>query len=116
MSSSSIPTRPAESSDPMRNSVRFPLQLPVRVETENGAIEAVTKDISATGVLFAMPSAPAINTRLTWTLRLPADVMGAEEDVTVNCVGRVVWHGPTAEGQQVGVVIDGYRMGDKPHE
>jgi hypothetical protein len=116
MSSSSSPNRPAESSHPMRNSVRFPLQLPVRVETEGGAIDAVTKDISATGVLFMMPTAPAINTRLTWTLCLPADVMGGNEDVTVTCVGRVVWYGPTGEGQHVGVVIDGYRMGDKPHD
>ncbi len=63
-----------------------------------------------------MPNAPVINTRLTWTLRLPADVMGAKEDVTVNCVGRVVWLGPAGETRQVGVVIDDYRMGDRTHE
>lgn len=108
--------RPVESSaDPMRNAVRFPLHLPVRVETENGTVDAVTQDISATGVLFTMPVAPAINTRLTFTLRLPGEVMGVEEDVFVDCVGRVVWHGPSDVGRQVGAVIDGYRMGEAHH-
>jgi hypothetical protein len=83
---------------------------------ESGTIQAVTEDISATGVMFVMPLSPAVNTKLTWTLRLPAEVMGAKEDVTVNCVGRVVWHAPTVEGWQVGVVIDGYRMGDRTYE
>jgi len=99
----------------MRNAVRFPLQLHVKVETGQGFLDAVTVDISATGVLFLMPSAPPIHTRLAWTLRLPADVMGAKEDVTVRCVGRVIWHGPADEGQQVGVVIDDYRIGDRTH-
>lgn len=107
-------TPPAENfADPMRNSVRFPVHLPVRVETESGPVDAVTEDISATGILFTMPVAPAINTRLTWKLRLPGDAMGGADDVTVSCVGRVVWHGPAPEGRQVGVVIDGYRMGDR---
>jgi PilZ domain len=101
----------------MRNAVRFPLRLPVRVQLEDGGfIDAFTEDISATGVLFTMANAPEINTRLTWTLRMPADVMGAKEDVTVNCVGRVVWQRPAVEGRQVGVVIDDYRMGDGAHE
>jgi hypothetical protein len=117
--SSSSSNRPIDSPDshPMRNAVRFPLRLPVRVELEDGGfIDAFTEDISASGVLFAMENAPEINTRLTWTLRMPADVMGAKEDVTVNCVGRVVWQRSAAVGRQVGVVIDDYRMGDRTHE
>ncbi len=99
----------------MRNAVRFPLHLPVRVETESGTVDAFTQDVSATGVLFTMPFAPAINTRLAWTLRLPGEMMGAVEDVCVDCVGRVVWHGPSDMGRQVGAVIDGYRMGEAEH-
>jgi hypothetical protein len=97
----------------MRTAVRFPVHLPVRVETEEGPVDAVTEDISATGVLFSMPVAPEINTRLTFTLRLPGELMGSPEDVAVNCVGRVVWHGPGREGRQVGAVIDGYRIGER---
>lgn len=101
----------------MRNSVRFPLHLHVQVEVDGALEDAVTEDISATGVLFTMSVAPAVNARLKWTFRMPAEVMGAKEDVTVSCVGRVVWRGPAAGGKrQVGVVIDDYRIGDRPHE
>ncbi len=102
-------------SDPMRNAVRFPLHLPVRVETETGFVDATTEDISATGVLFNMPIAPPLNTRLAWKLRLPGEVMGASTDVVVDCVGRVVWSRDADIGRQVGAVIDGYRMGDRLH-
>jgi hypothetical protein len=106
---------PAVTSHPMRNSVRFPLHLPVDVEVNGGFIHAVTEDISATGVLFVMPEAPAVNSRMTWTLRMPAEVMGSKDDVTVDCVGRVVWHKQVLDGRHVGVVIDGYRIGDRHH-
>ncbi|MGI4758241.1 MAG: PilZ domain-containing protein [Janthinobacterium lividum] len=101
--------------DPMRNSVRFPLHLFARVDTVRGTVDAVTEDISSTGVLFTMPFAPEVNTRLTWTLQFPAEAIGSPFDVTVTCVGRVVWHGPSATGRQVGAVIDDYRMGDSVH-
>lgn len=105
-----------QSTDPMRNSVRFPLHLLARVDTVNGPVDAVTEDISSTGVLFTMPFAPEVNTRLTWTLQFPAGEIGSPHDVTVACVGRVVWHGPARVGRQVGAVIDDYRMGDGSHE
>ncbi len=96
----------------MRNSVRFPIRLLARIDTMDGPADAVTEDISSTGVLFTMPFAPAVNSRLTWTLQLPADMIGSRHDVTVTCVGRVVWHKPVAQGSQVGAMIDDYRMGD----
>lgn len=100
------------SANPMRSSVRFPLHLLVRVETVDGPVDAITEDISSTGVLFTMPFAPAVNTRLTWKLELPAEMIGSLHDVTVTCVGRVVWHRTAPHGRQVGAVIDDYRMGD----
>ncbi len=96
----------------MRNAVRFPLHLPARVETAEGFVDAVTEDISATGVLFNMPFAPAIDTQLRWTMQIPGADLGSTEDVTVQCVGRVVWHGPAKRGRQVGAVIDDYHMED----
>ncbi|AFL87950.1 PilZ domain-containing protein [Terriglobus roseus DSM 18391] len=109
------PNPPSLVTDPMRNSVRFPLRLNVHVDTENGPVDALTEDISSSGVQFVMPWAPPINSRLAWTLVLPGDIMGSPEDVSVNCVGRVVWHRPGIVGKQVGVVIDGYRIGDIAH-
>ena len=104
-----------EAAHPMRTAVRFPLQLRARVQTENGLVDAVTEDISATGVLFNMPFAPQVDSQLVWTLQLPGPVLGAVVDVTVTCVGRVVWHAPGKNGRRVGAVIDRYRMGDALH-
>ena len=61
-----------------------------------------------------MPVAPPIDTRLAWTLSLPGEAMGAQHDVEIHCVGRVVWHGPAGMARLVGAVIDGYRMGALP--
>jgi len=98
----------------MRNSVRFPLHLPVKVHIEaGGEVDAFTEDISATGVLFIMQEALAVNTRISWTFKLPGEIMGSADDVSVDCVGRVVWLGNSVAGCQVGAVIDDYKMGDR---
>ena len=102
--------------NPMRNAVRFPLHLAARVETEFGPVDAITEDISASGVLFNMPFAPGIDTQMRWTMQIPGADLGSPEDVTVQCVGRVVWHGPAARGRQVGAVIDGYHIMEDSHE
>lgn len=100
------------SSDPLRNAVRFPLRFKVRVETENGGIEAETEDVSSTGVLFRMPISPEINTRISWTMIMPAASMGNVSDIVIHCVGRVVWNAPGAGFRQVAAVIDGYRIAE----
>jgi|GEM_PF-7032064 len=104
--------QPAGSGDPMRNNVRFPLRLKVRVQTDSRMYEAETEDVSASGVLFRMREAPDVNTRLSWTMTLPANHTGAPSDTVVHCVGRVVWNASSGEWKQVGVVIDSYRIGD----
>lgn len=110
----SVPVPSAQIFDdhPVRNAVRFPLHLAARVHTEDGTVDAMTEDISATGVLFNMPFAPSIDSILRWTLQIPRADMGSSNDVTVECVGRVVWHRPVPGGEQVGAVIDGYHMED----
>ena len=95
----------------MRNGVRFPLRLKVRVESEQGAFDAETEDISASGVLFrTQAEAPAIDAQISWTMVLPRDTMGATTDTVVHCIGRVIWRNAGESGQQVGVVIDSYRI------
>lgn len=97
--------------DPMRNGVRFPLRLKVRVETEQGAFDAETEDVSASGVLFrTQAEAPAINAQLSWTMVLPGEIMGGPADTVVHCVGRVIWRKSDQSGQQIGAVIDTYRI------
>lgn len=38
--------------NPVRTAVRFPLQLAIRLETDEGAIDATTVNVSAAGLLF----------------------------------------------------------------
>ena len=69
-----------------------------------------TQDISAGGVLFYLDSHLAIGTAVEFTVVMPAAVLGAPQDVRVNCVGRVVRCGRQGERQVVAVVIDEYQF------
>lgn len=91
-----------------RAAVRFPLRLPIRMETENGTIDAVTRDVSANGLLFETKEPPAVGTPIEFTLRMPAQVMGWENDVAIHCFGRVVRHQQDGDERLAGAVIDEY--------
>jgi hypothetical protein len=41
---------------------------------------------------------------------MPAQAMGAEKDVLVDCVGRVVRCAPAGDKVAVGAIIDEYRI------
>ena len=75
---------------------------PKTIETEN---------ISANGVLFRMDADVPVGSAVDFTLSLPADVVGAEADVQVDCRGRVVRSFDDGGRRGVGVVIDEYRFG-----
>ena len=71
----------------MQSAPRFPLHLPVEVNSPSGACSAETQNISANGVLFAM-----------------------DRDVQIDCHGRVVRSFEDQGRRGVGVVIDEYRF------
>jgi hypothetical protein len=100
---------------------RFPIKLPVALKSAvnqcgvagqslipGKAIE--TENISANGVLFRMDADVPIGTAVDFTISLPADVVGAEADVQVDCRGRVVRSFADGGRRGVGVVIDEYRF------
>src|ERR1700687_2737228 len=66
--------------NPVRTAVRFPMRLPVRMQTEHGEIEAVTENISANGLLFVSDRLPEIDSRVEFTIAMPAEVMGSATD------------------------------------
>ena len=94
--------------DPVRASVRFPLQLAVLLETEAGSIEATTVDISANGLLFEAECLPRVGTRIVFTMTMPSAVMGSSGDVSVHCTGRVVRHHAGDGLTRAAAVIDEY--------
>jgi len=94
----------------MQSAVRFPIKLSASVKSKSGESHAETQNISANGVLFQVDSEMPVGSMVDFTISLPADVVGADADVQLDCRGRVV-RNFEAEGRRgVGVVIDEYRF------
>jgi len=99
---------------------RFPIKLPVEFKsavnqsgvTGHGVMGKTieTENISANGVLFRMDADVPVGSAVDFTLSLPADVVGAQADVQVDCRGRVVRSFEDGGRRGVGVVIDEYRF------
>src|SRR6266478_8631984 len=104
---------------------RFPIKLPVALKSAgaaagvtgsavagSGVMEKTveTENISANGVLFRMDADVPVGSAVDFTISLPADVVGAEADVQVDCRGRVVRSFADGSRRGVGVVIDEYRF------
>ncbi|MGH9501752.1 MAG: PilZ domain-containing protein [Terriglobales bacterium] len=102
-------SRRARYSD-MQSAVRFPIKLPISVKSKSGANAAETENISANGVLFHVDSEMPVGSMVDFTISLPADVVGAEADVQLDCRGRVVRNFEEDGRRGVGVVIDEYHF------
>ena len=89
---------------------RFPIKLPVAMKAGSNGKSAEMQNISANGVLFRMDADVPVGSAVDFTISLPADVVGAEADVQVDCRGRVVRSFEDGGRRGVGVVIDEYRF------
>jgi hypothetical protein len=94
--------------DAVRTAVRFPLRLALHLKTEDGMVEATTKDVSSNGLLFVADYLPTVGSCVEFTMDMPAEVMGWESDVAIHCTGRVVRHQQTDTEMMAAVVIDEY--------
>ncbi len=81
---------PASSRQEMRCAVRFPLALPVMLATDEGEVAALTRNISASGVLFGLDRPLRTGVAIHFSLRMPGAVLGTSHDILVHCLGRVV--------------------------
>jgi hypothetical protein len=94
--------------NPVRTAVRFPMRLPIRVQTEQGELEAITENISANGLLFVSEHLPQVDSKIEFTIAMPSAVMGTTNDVTIHCIGRVVRHYLQNGEKKAAAVIDEY--------
>ena len=95
----------------VQSAKRFPIKLPISVKSKTGESHTETQNISANGVLFQMvDSEMPVGSMVDFTISLPADVVGAEADVRLDCRGRVVRSFEDSGRRGVGVVIDEYRF------
>jgi hypothetical protein len=95
----------------MQSAVRFPIHLPVSVKSKSGDSHAETQNISANGVLFQVDAEMPVGSMVDFTISLPAEVVGADADVQLDCRGRVVRNSESGGRRGVGVVIDEYHFG-----
>jgi PilZ domain-containing protein len=94
----------------MQSAPRFPIHLSASVKSQSGAYNAETENISANGVLFAMDNDVPVGSMVDFTILLPAAVVGARQDVQIDCRGRVVRSFEDRGRRGVGVVIDEYHF------
>ena len=92
----------------LRNAVRFPLQIPLRLFTAGGEIPAMTENISATGVAFTLTRPLEVHTQVRFTMKMPSEAMGTPTDVVVHCTGRVVRCNTSDTCWRAAAVIDEY--------
>lgn len=94
----------------LRNTIRFPLHLPVMLKTLTDEHRAETIDISAGGILFRSETEVAVGSAVEFTVAMPGDVLGTDRDVLVKCQGRVVRCSDEPSGRSIAVVIDEYKF------
>jgi hypothetical protein len=111
----SVATFPKKKSEPtpgqeVRCAVRFPLSLPVVIQSARREHLAKTRNVSASGVLFEMDDTLRVGERIAFSLRMPGSIIGTMHDVLVDCTGRVVRCSKSQAQTEVAATIDEYRF------
>lgn len=99
-----------DTNNDLRCAVRFPLHLPVVMHPCANGNDAETQDISAGGVLIHCGVDYPVGSTIEFSISMPAKTLGAEHDVKVECVGRVVRCTPVGNRVAVGAIIDEYHI------
>jgi hypothetical protein len=94
----------------VQGAARFPVKLPIHIKSQSGESDAETDNMSANGLLFHHDVDMPVGSKVEFTISLPADVVGAQADVKVQCQGRVARISEDGPRRGVGVVIDEYRF------
>jgi len=97
----------------VRCAVRFPLALPVVLSTSRGEVAAVSRNVSASGVLFALDRELAAGQDIRFSLRMPGAVLGTLHDVLVHCLGRVVRCSLSQTQYLAAATIDEYQFAEQ---
>ena len=97
----------------VRCAVRFPLALPVMLASGKGEWAAVTRNVSASGVLFELDLQLKRGLDISFSLRMPGTVLGTPRDVLVHCRGRVVRCSKSQTQYQAAATIDEYQFAEQ---
>ena len=94
-----------------RTGKRFPLELPIKIHSPDA--KGVTGNLSAAGVYIRADASMEIGSPVEFEITLPPEMTGGQENVTIQCKGRVVRADETGEGGEgrgVACVIDTYEF------
>lgn len=111
--SSGAPSAP-QGRQEVRCAVRFPLSLPVTLTAgeADGEVDAFTRNISASGVLFSLDRDLEVGADIRFSMRMPHTVLGSPNDVMVHCKGRVVRCSSSHNEHLAAATIDDYRFAE----
>jgi hypothetical protein len=101
---------PAFQRQEVRCAVRFPIALPVVLSSGKGEIAGITRNVSASGVVFEMNSPMQAGLEIHFSMRMPSAVLGTPHDVLVNCQGRVVRCSMNQSNYLAASTIDEYQF------
>src|SRR5947208_7680598 len=90
----------------VQGAARFPVKLPIHLKSQTGESDTETDNISANGVLFHYDVDVPIGSTVDFTISLPAEVVGAEADVQVECARRVIRRKEVGGRRGGGAVIE----------
>jgi hypothetical protein len=110
-----FPTRSHKlgSREEVRCAVRFPLALPVVLSSSKGDIAAITRNVSASGVVFELERPVQAGLEMRFSMRMPGDFLGTSHDVLVHCQGRVVRCSKNQSNYQAAATIDDYQFAEQ---
>jgi PilZ domain len=96
-----------------RTGKRFPLELPIKIHKGDTDAKGTTGNLSAAGVFIRADASMEVGSPVEFEITLPPEMTGGQENVTIQCKGRVVRTDETGaggEGRGVACVIDSYEF------
>lgn len=108
---SKVPT--ADSRKEVRCAVRFPLSLQAVVSGDSADSSALTRNVSASGVLLDVHDPLEVGQGIDFSIRMPGEILGSPSDVMVRCHGRVVRCSLSQGHYQAAATIDDYRFAEQ---
>jgi len=109
---SAVPSQ-SQGRQEVRCAVRFPLALPVVLSTRHGDVAALSRNVSASGVLFELDEQLPTGLDIRFSLRMPGEVLGTLHDVLVHCLGRVVRCSLSQTQYLAAATIDEYQFAEQ---
>lgn len=105
-----LPASRLQEERPARGSVRYPLHLQVTLLADGEQSEAVTADISASGILFRLREPLHVGQEVEFLVEIPAGSLDFSHTAALHCRGRVIREYWKDGRPFAAAVIDEYRF------